>query len=205
MTGALLNGRVVAFIGTGSAPDRALVVALAEAGTDLALATTTHDQAQEFALNSIANEAWVIGREQFVTVMDALDDTAVNAFADQVWDRYGRCDALVCAHGKASSITLDEIAPHEWDEVLALSLKGPFLAAQAFGRLMEREGHGLILFLQAPADATDAPSHAATFALSGLSAAIRESWEDRGVWAMVAPRIASNVTQAITGSVARDR
>jgi NAD(P)-dependent dehydrogenase (short-subunit alcohol dehydrogenase family) len=196
-----LEGRVVAFIGAGTEEDRSMVVALAEAGADLALATTDREQATEFAMNSIANEAWVLGREQFVTVMDALDDTAVTAFADQTWDRYKRCDALVCAHGRASEIALDEVAPHEWDDVLAANLKGPFLAAQAFGRLMEREGGGLIVFLAPAPGAKDAPSEAAVAGLGGLATAIHRSWGKRGVLTLMAPRTGGDVAAAVAANV----
>ena len=184
MSGQPLEGRVVAFIGTGSASNRALVVALAEAGADLALATTANEQAQEFAMNSIANEAWVIAREQFVTVMDALDDTAVTAFAEEVWDRYGRCDALVCAHDRPSAVALDELAPHEFRDSADALLTAPFLAAQALGRLMERDGHGRIVFMSFERPDSDAGVQAAAAGLAGLAAAIERTWAGRGVHAM---------------------
>ena len=187
MTGQPLADRVVAFIGTGSELDRALVVALAEAGANLALATTAHAQAEEFAMNSIANEAWVIGREQFVTVMDALDDTAVTAFADEAWDRYGRCDALVCAHDRPSAVALDEIAPHEFRDSIEALLTAPFLAAQAFGRLMEREGHGRIVLLAYDRPDADAGVRSATSALDGLASAIDDAWRHHAVHATSLP------------------
>ncbi|MFN0145049.1 MAG: SDR family NAD(P)-dependent oxidoreductase [Dehalococcoidia bacterium] len=181
MTAEPLNGRVVAFIGTGSASDRALVVGLAESGANLALATTAQEQTQEFAMNSIANEAWVIGREHFVTVMDASDDTAVNAFAEQVWDRYGRCDALVCAHDRASVIPIDELAQHEFRATVDALVTAPFLAAQAFGRLLARDGHGEIVFLTADRSDADAGVLAAAAALAGLEAAIETAWSHHNV------------------------
>jgi 3-oxoacyl-[acyl-carrier protein] reductase len=198
-----LEGRVIAFIGAGSEGDRAIVVALAEAGANLALGTADREQATEFAMNSIANEAWVLGREQFVTVMDALDDTAVNAFAEETWDRYRRCDVLVCGHGRASAIALDEVAPHEWDDVLAANLKGPFLAAQAFGRLMERESAGLIVFLEPPPGAADAPAKAAAAGLAGLADAIQRSWGVRGVRTLMAPRSGRDVSAAIAADAVK--
>jgi 3-oxoacyl-[acyl-carrier protein] reductase len=203
MNGLPLAGKVAVLIGAGNATDRAVVVALAEAGADVALATTGHTQAEEFAMNSIANEAWVIGREQFVTVMDALDDTAVVAFADQVWDRYGRCDAVVCGHDAPSAIVLDEIAPHEWDATIAANLKGPFLAAQAFGRLMERQGGGTIVLLH-HADAGDAAYRAAQAGLAGISEAVA-AWQQHGTRASIVDaaadpaRTAEDVLGAISG------
>jgi 7-alpha-hydroxysteroid dehydrogenase len=99
--------KVLALIGAGGDFDRAIAVAAAEAGADLALGTVTRDETQEFAINSIANEAWTLGREQFAVVLDSLDASAVAAFAEETWDRYGRCDVLVCRHEAIGDIELD--------------------------------------------------------------------------------------------------
>ncbi len=179
-----LAGQVVALIGTGSPLDRALAMACAEAGADLALATTTKGAVEEFAMNSIANEAWAVGREQFVAVLDALDDAAVIAFAEQTWDRYGRCDALICAHNSPSSVPLDELSPAEFETTLRANLVAPFLAAQAFGRLMERAGRGKIVFLAQDVTGVDASAAAAASGLDGLARAVGEAWADAGVTAV---------------------
>jgi hypothetical protein len=67
-----LEGRVVALICRGSEEDRAIAVALAEAGANLALGTVTRAQEEEFSTASIANEVWAIGREQFNRVLTAV-------------------------------------------------------------------------------------------------------------------------------------
>ena len=81
---ARFSGRVVALIGRGGPLDRALAVALAEGGADLALATCERLPQQEFAVASIANEVWAIGREQFSQVIDAGHEVEVAEFAQDV-------------------------------------------------------------------------------------------------------------------------
>lgn len=95
MTTVSLAGKVVALVGRGSDADRLAAIGCAEAGADLALATLSTDQAAEFGMNSIANEAWVLGSEQFVRVMDATDPKVVASFVEETWARYGGCDALI--------------------------------------------------------------------------------------------------------------
>jgi len=97
-----LKGRVVAVIGTGSARDRAIAVALAEAGADIAIATERPVQEQEFATASIANEVWAIGREQFSAVIDASDSVQLSGFLAEVRRRLGRLDAVV---GSAEAVS----------------------------------------------------------------------------------------------------
>jgi NAD(P)-dependent dehydrogenase (short-subunit alcohol dehydrogenase family) len=186
MTGAPpLAGKTVAIICQGSDADRALAIACAEAGARIALATVRPTQEQEFAVNSIANEAWAIGAEQFARVLDATDPVAVTAFADEVCDRFGRCHALIAAHRCPSTAPFDELSPTEWDDCLRLNLTAPFLAAQAFARVMERDGGGAILFIRAEEPGADAAYMAAQAGLEGLARAVRESAGARRVSAAV--------------------
>jgi NAD(P)-dependent dehydrogenase (short-subunit alcohol dehydrogenase family) len=57
-----LAGKVVAIVGTGSDLDRAIAVACAEAGADVALGTERATREQDYRMNSVANEIWAIGR-----------------------------------------------------------------------------------------------------------------------------------------------
>lgn len=93
MAHASLAGTVYAIIAHGDDTDRAIAVALAEAGANVAIGTITPDQ--EFAIASIANEVWAIGREQFAFPLDATNAGHVEAFANEVVLRLGRCDGVL--------------------------------------------------------------------------------------------------------------
>lgn len=184
MSGALA-GKVVAIIGPGGDAHRTLAVLCAELGANIALATTNRERDQEFAVNSIANEVWAIGREQFATPINASDDTAVIAFADEVWDRLGRCDVLVAAHDAPASAPLDELSPDEWEITIRENLTAPYLALQAFGRLMEREGGGMLVAVVPPLEGADAAYAAARAGLREFCASVEEAWRSRSVHCVV--------------------
>ena len=80
---AELEGRVIALVCRGSEADRAIAVALAEAGANLALGTVTRTQDEEFSTASIANEVWAMGREQFNRVIDAADPAEAAEVAER--------------------------------------------------------------------------------------------------------------------------
>jgi len=88
-------GKVVAIVGPGGERVRAVAVAFAEGGADLALGTQSRAQEHEFAMASIANEIWVIGNEQFLRVMESSDTAEVEGFADETWGELQGCDVLV--------------------------------------------------------------------------------------------------------------
>lgn len=63
-------------------------------------------------------------------------------------DRYGRIDVLLNNAGLYTSIKkrpFFEIPPEEWDQVMAVNLKGIFLCSQAVYPAMRRQGKGKII------------------------------------------------------------
>ncbi|MCK9520433.1 MAG: SDR family oxidoreductase [Dehalococcoidia bacterium] len=172
---------VVAIIGRGSDEDRAIAVACAEAGANIALGTMTTEQEQEYGMHSIANEVWSIGPEQLVCVMDAGDATEAMSFAAQVWDRFGRCDLLVANHDLPATAPLDQLSADELEETLRANLAAPFLAAHAFGRLMTRQGGGHILVVAHDRPGADAGYVAAKTGVTGFARAMTDGWASRGV------------------------
>lgn len=196
-----LAGQVVSVIGPGSPLQRAIAVTCAESGADIALGTI--DPRHEFEVASIANEVWAIGRKQFVEVMDATEPTAAASFADETGDTLVRCDALVWVPPTPAAAPLDELSHEEWEATLGSALTAPFLAAQAFGRVMERAGRGAIVFV-APDPVDNAAAETVRAALEGLTSAINEAWGPRGVRAIVvspAP-IAAATAQGIVAHLA---
>ena len=143
MAAEALAGKAVAAIGGGDAHHRAVAVTFAEAGASLALATFNPLPAQEYAVHSIANEVWAIGREHLVEVMDASDPAAVGAFAAKAWERFGGCDAL-CVVSSLPRPAPD--ASVEEKRAFAGRHRAPLLAAQAFGQLMRERGAGAVVF-----------------------------------------------------------
>lgn len=178
-----LDGRVIALVCRGSDADRAIAIALAEAGANLALGTITRGQDEEFSTASIANEVWAIGREQFNRVLDAADPAEAAAFAAEVCDRLGRCDALLLAPGPIPEIAFDELSRDEWDPLVERTLTAWLFCAQAFGRVIERGGGGVMVIANEPADQGPS-SQAIDAALAGATAGMRATYAARGVHVM---------------------
>jgi 3-oxoacyl-[acyl-carrier protein] reductase len=202
----LLSGQVVVVVGDGSPLHRAVAVTAAEAGADIALATARPDQ--EFAVASIANEVWAVGREQIVRAIDALDPVAVAAFAEEVDDRFRRVDALVVVPALSDLDAIGEVSKEAWEHALAQGLTIPFLAAQAFGRAMERAGGGQIIFVT-PAPPFDVSAATGAAGLGGLASAIDAVMGTLGVSAraLTPAPVASATAHAIValiGSTSRE-
>ena len=196
-----LEGSVVAMLCRGSEPDRAIAVALAEAGADIALGTITKAQPEEFSTASIANEVWAIGREQFNTVLDAADPTASAAFAAEVVDRLGRCDAVVLAPGPVAVIETDELSRDEWDQLSLEGVSAPLIAGLAFSRVIERGGGGTIVVVVDAAAHADVAGGMIAESLRAMAANMGMSWAKRKLRVVAVSR--DGAPEQVVGALSR--
>lgn len=171
---------VVAIVGPGGDLHRQLGVAAAEAGCKVALATISSAQDQDFAVNSIANELWVMRTESFVCVQTATDPIDAASFADEVIDRFGACDVAVIVSAPTPNVEADEFSADELVPMLNEQVNAPFLATQAFGRVMQRQGRGTILLVMPNKEGL--PAAIVGGALKGLASNTGRLWGNRGVW-----------------------
>jgi len=89
-----LASRVVFASGSGTPEHRALVVALAEAGADVAVAGP-HGMPYEVLLNSISNEVWAMGRRSTVIAYNQGDPRSFADAVTRAQAELGRVDFVV--------------------------------------------------------------------------------------------------------------
>jgi NAD(P)-dependent dehydrogenase (short-subunit alcohol dehydrogenase family) len=89
-----LEGKVVYIIGPGSDAHRAVAVALATAGADIAIGGKG-GMPDEVPLHSIANEIWAMGRRSAVIQLDAEGAAAFAQAVGRVSSELGRADLVL--------------------------------------------------------------------------------------------------------------
>lgn len=135
-----LNGRVSAVTGANRGIGRSLAVALAEAGSDLALLVRDPDSCAE-----VLAELEPTGVRVEVVPIEVTDLTAVDAAADQVVDRFGAVDVLVNNAGTCIHRPALEVTEEEFRQVMDVNVTGVWNCAQAFGRRMVERGSGAMV------------------------------------------------------------
>ncbi len=136
-----LSGTVALVTGASRGLGRAAALALAEAGADLALGARSLE-----GLRLTAGEAAKHGVRAECFRADLRSPEEVRALVDGAAAAFGRIDVLVNNAGiSGAEKSLLEVAPEEWDDVLAVNLRGPFLCAQAAARVMIARGRGRII------------------------------------------------------------
>jgi NAD(P)-dependent dehydrogenase (short-subunit alcohol dehydrogenase family) len=140
-----LSGKVALVLGGATPLGRAIGVALAEAGADVAFTSLNADRREEVAANSAVNEVWALGRKGFAAVIDATDPTQVEATVRRAVDELGRLDILVNNPDLPFAKPLADTTPDEWQRVLTANLSALFFACRAAGAVMLPQGKGRII------------------------------------------------------------
>jgi NAD(P)-dependent dehydrogenase (short-subunit alcohol dehydrogenase family) len=79
---------------------------------------------------------------------DVADAAQVRALVRWTRRRFGGIDVLVCSHGIATVRPFLRTTERQWDQTLAVNLKGCFLVGQAAARAMVAGGRaGRIVFI----------------------------------------------------------
>jgi NAD(P)-dependent dehydrogenase (short-subunit alcohol dehydrogenase family) len=138
-----LAGKAALVIGASNPLGRAAAVALAEAGADVGVATTTRSSREEVAANSCANEIWALDRKGFAQSIDAADESDVESVVERAVSEFGKLDILVNAPDLHFAKPLPEISLAEWRRVIDANLTSVFLSCRAAAsRMLANETEG---------------------------------------------------------------
>jgi 3-oxoacyl-[acyl-carrier protein] reductase len=85
------------------------------------------------------------GSEGVAYTVDVTDPQGVTAAAEAVVKRFSRMDILINNAGITRDNLLIRMTPEQWDQVLAVNLKGAFLCTRAFARQMMKQRSGRIV------------------------------------------------------------
>ena len=128
-----LEGKTALVTGAGSGIGYAIATRFAEAGAQVVINYFGYEaEARELAAKlpkAIALKADVSNAEQVGQMFAAAKE------------HFGSVHVLVNNAGIEKATPILDIAEADWDQTLAVNLKGPFLCIQAAGRLMRDGGH----------------------------------------------------------------
>ena len=122
-----LSGKVALVTGGAKRIGRAIALALAEAGADVAI---TYRESSTEALETAELLAGY-GVRASCHACDLGAPESISSTVAQVAEQYGRLDILVNNAGRFESVALDQISVVQWDAMFAVNTRAPFLMAQA--------------------------------------------------------------------------
>jgi 2-deoxy-D-gluconate 3-dehydrogenase len=130
-----LTGKVALVTGAGRGLGRAIAVALAQQGYDLALTELSID-----ALKDTLADPAIAQRRTMPVALDLRSQDSIKAAFEKAVKEFGNIDLLVNNAGRALLRPVVEVTDAEWDDVIDTNLKGAFFLSQLFGRACIAKG-----------------------------------------------------------------
>ena len=137
-----LDGKVAVVTGGGKGIGRGIVLALAEAGADIAIAARSPGD-----IEAVAEEVRALGRKAIAVPTDVTSEEAVNNLADRTVAELGSLDIWVNNAGGLPDGTprwLTRTAEEHWDAQIDLNLKAVFLGCKAAALAMGDNGGTIV-------------------------------------------------------------
>jgi NAD(P)-dependent dehydrogenase (short-subunit alcohol dehydrogenase family) len=170
-----LAGQVALVTGAARGLGRAISLALAHAGADIALGLRDVNTG-----GGLAREIEAMGRRALLLQMDMLRLDQVSRAVDDTVARFGRLDILVNNAGGGASGLAEDVTEAEFDFTIDLNVKAVFFASQAAGRVMMRQKSGRIINLSSQAGFAALPTEsvycASKAAVSHLTKCLAVEW-----------------------------
>jgi NAD(P)-dependent dehydrogenase (short-subunit alcohol dehydrogenase family) len=170
-----LDGRAAIVTGASRGLGRAMALALAEAGADVALASRSVGELEE-----TARAIEKAGRRALVVPTDVTVYAQVEALVERAAATLGRLDIVVNNSGIAAITPVAEMPPEEFRRTVEVNLVGAFNGCRAAaGRLIAQKS-GKIVNLASVLGASGLPGYAAYSASKGgvmaLTRALAVEW-----------------------------
>jgi NAD(P)-dependent dehydrogenase (short-subunit alcohol dehydrogenase family) len=167
MTVDTLDGTVTLVTGAGSGLGEATARAFAAAGSKVACLDVDATAAER-----VRGELAGAEGDSLALPCDVSNADAVSKVVSQVLDQFGRLDVVVNCAAIDYTLSVEEMSIAQWDQVIAVNLRGPFLLAKAAMPAMRKQGSGHIVNIASTAAvrawANAAPYHASKWGLVGF-------------------------------------
>ncbi len=176
----LLNGKVALVTGGSRGIGRAIAQRLATEGADVAICARNAAVAGEVAATIEA-----LGRRCLVRQADVADAAQAAELVAAVLAEWGRLDVMVNNAGVTRDNLLMRMKEEDWDEVLAINLKGAFNCVRAAVRPMLKARGGRIVNITSVVgllgNAGQANYAASKAGLIGLTKSLARELASRGI------------------------
>jgi len=141
-----LEDKVAIVTGAGKGLGRAFCIKFAQEGSHI-VAVTRSDMD---GLQNTAKEVRSLGRDALVIQVDVSSESDTLRMAEKTLKTFGRIDILVnnaAYYFGVARKAFTEIGVEEWDRMMAINVRGPWLCARAVFPAMRAQGKGKIINL----------------------------------------------------------
>ena len=181
-----LTGKKALVIGAGSSAGRAIALALAEAGAEVAITSASRGEDDVHALAETARQLEAKGqRSDPGGILDAADSGEVREAIEGLTSQMRRIDILVNCPDLFLGKPVEEVSDSEWQRIISVNLSSVFFACRAAGPQMVKQGFGRIINVASGLGERGLPNCSAYCAAKGgvfnVTRALAQEWAAAGV------------------------
>jgi NADP-dependent 3-hydroxy acid dehydrogenase YdfG len=175
-----LAEKVVLITGGGSGLGAATTEVLALAGAAV-IAADVRLEAAERVCQPLRDQ----GLNAMALHLDITSEQQIETAVQKIIDQYDRVDVLINNAGTDVTLPVEELTVADWDRVMAVNLRAPFVLSKLILPLMKQQGSGHIVNVASTAAkrawANASVYHASKWGLMGLSHSLHVEGRPHGV------------------------
>jgi 3-oxoacyl-[acyl-carrier protein] reductase len=175
-----LAGQVAVVTGAGRGIGRSVALAFGREGAMVVLAARSGRE-----LASVQRDIEAAGGRALAVTTDVRQEPAVAALVTRALAEGGRIDCLVTAAGLAGFAPVADVKTADWDQLMAVNLRGAFLSCRAVLPAMTAQRSGTIINIGSVVTSRTLPGSAAytaaKYGLLGFSRVLAEEMRGHGV------------------------
>jgi NAD(P)-dependent dehydrogenase (short-subunit alcohol dehydrogenase family) len=137
-----LKGKTVFITGAARRLGKAIALAMAQAGANVAFSFLLSEEEARQTLEQLAG----FPQRTLAVRCDLREKKEVQQTVSQVLEHFGQIDLLINNAGVFETANIENITAEQWDEVFAVNVRAPFLVSQSCIPAL-RKSHGLIINL----------------------------------------------------------
>ena len=166
-----LTGKIALVTGGAQGLGEAICRTLAASGVITIVADIREDQAEK-----VAAEIGAEGGKAIALRLDITDEHQILSAVEKIISQHGQLDILINNAGTDLTVAIEDLAIEDWDRILAVNLRAPFILSKAVISHMKQRESGHIVNIASTAAkrawANASAYHASKWGLLGFSHAL---------------------------------
>ena len=175
-----LAGKVAIVTGAGRGIGRAISIALAQEAATIVLAARASGKLQE-----AAEKVSQAGGKAHIAVTELTDEESIKGLVKDTEAEFGRLDVLVNNAGITHSARLEETATQDWQRLMWVNARAPFILCREALALLRKSPAGYIINIASVVGVKGYPLQSAytssKHALRGMTISLSEELRDSNI------------------------